>query len=78
MNRHYARNAVVAATVLEAIPLAIGLWALLTMGRHPGGAIFASLHFPAILLLFALDPVLEYFLNLGLFTVAEAISLALV
>jgi len=48
------------------------------MGRHPGGAIFASLHFPAILLLFALDPVLEYFLNLGLFTVAEAISLALV
>lgn len=78
MNRRYARNAVIAATIVETIPLAIGLWALVTMGRHPGGAIFAIVHFPAILVLFALDPVLENFLDLGLFSIAEALSLVLV
>ena len=44
--------------MVEAIPLTIGLWALVTMGRHPGGAIFAGLHVPAMFLLFAFDPVL--------------------
>ena len=78
INRRYARIAVIAATIVEAVPLTIGLWALVTMGRHPGGAIFAGLHRPAMFLLFAFDPVLEYFLVRGLFGVAEVVSYVLV
>ncbi len=64
--------------IVEVIPLTIGLWAVITMGRHPGGAIFAGLHIPAMFVLFALDPVLEYFSVRGLFGFAEALSYTLV
>ena len=78
LNRRHLRKAFFAAALIEAAPLTIGIWALVTMEGHVGNAIFAGLHIPSVFLLLPLDPVLEYFLARGQFRVAETVSLALV
>ncbi len=78
VNRRYVRLALFAAALIEAVPLTIGIWALVTMEGHVGNAIFAGLHIPSVFLLLPLDPVLEYFLMRGQFRVAETVSLVLV
>jgi hypothetical protein len=78
LNRRHLRQAFLAAALIEAIPLTIGIWALVAMEGHVGNAIFAGLHVPSVFLLLPLDPILEYFLTRGQFDIAEKVSLALV
>ena len=78
LNRRYLKRAFVIAVLIEAVPLAIGIWAYVFMDGHVGNAIFAGLHMPSVLLLLPLDPVLEYFLEQGKFDLAEKVSLGLV
>jgi len=78
LNRRHLKRAIFVAVLIEVVPLAIGIWALVTMKGHVGNAIFAGLHIPSVLLLLPLDPVLEYFLQRGQFDIAEKVSLGVV
>ena len=78
LNRRHLRKAFLAAALIEAVPLTIGIWALVAMDGHVGNAIFAGLHIPSVFLLLPLDPILEYFLARGQFGIAEKVSLTLV
>ena len=78
IDRRHLKRAILIALLIEAVPLALGIFALVAAQGHAGNAIFAGLHMPSVLLLIPLDPVLEYFLQRGQFALAEKVSLVLV